>query len=103
LQQKREQRRQRESDIADQEIAFLKASGKVSTKPSNTRRRPAAKSLNRAAKPNNSRVEENSTVNTDPVSVWRITKPRYLLPHLNPDWFYLYGSGLPRFTWKRGR
>jgi len=26
-----------------------------------------------------------------------------LLPHLNPDWFYLSGTGLPRLFWKRGR
>ena len=31
-----------------------------------------------------------------------IPKPRYLLPHLNPDWFYLSGTGLPRLCWKRG-
>jgi len=27
----------------------------------------------------------------------------HLLPHLNPDPFYLSGTGLPRFSWKRGR
>ena len=26
----------------------------------------------------------------------------HLLPHLNPDWFYLSGTGLPRLTCKRG-
>ena len=25
------------------------------------------------------------------------------LPRLNPDWFYLSGTGLPRLSWKRGR
>jgi len=25
-------------------------------------------------------------------------KPHHLLPHLNPDWFYLPGTGLPRCT-----
>ena len=30
-------------------------------------------------------------------------KPHHLLPHLNPDWFYLSGTGLPRLSWKRGR
>ena len=25
------------------------------------------------------------------------------LPHLNPVWFYLSGTGLPRLSWKRGR
>jgi len=69
LQWQREQRRQRESDIADEEIAFLKASGKVSAKPSSTRRRATTKSQNRAAKPNSSREGENSPINTDPVSV----------------------------------
>jgi len=24
------------------------------------------------------------------------------LPHLSPDWFYLSGIGLPRFSWERG-
>ena len=31
-----------------------------------------------------------------------IPKPRYLLHHLNPHWFYLSGAGLPRLSWKRG-
>ena len=30
-------------------------------------------------------------------------KPHHILPHLNPDWFYLSGTGLPRLSWKRGR
>ena len=25
----------------------------------------------------------------------------HLLPHLNPDWFYLSGTGLPRLSWKK--
>jgi len=28
-------------------------------------------------------------------------KPRHLLPHLNSDWFYLSGTGLPRLSWKK--
>jgi len=24
------------------------------------------------------------------------------MPHLNPDWFYLSGTSLPRLSWKRG-
>jgi len=32
-----------------------------------------------------------------------ILKPHHLLPHLNPDWFYLSGVGLARLSWKRGR
>jgi len=27
-----------------------------------------------------------------------IPKPHNLLPHLNPDWFYLSGTGLPRLS-----
>ena len=27
-----------------------------------------------------------------------IPKSRHLLPHLNPDWFYLSGTGLPRLS-----
>ena len=30
-------------------------------------------------------------------------KPHHLLPHLNPDWFYLSGTHLLRLSWKRGR
>ena len=30
-------------------------------------------------------------------------KPHRLLRHLNPDWFYLSGTGLCRLSWKRGR
>ena len=75
LQRKREERRQRESDIADEEIAFLKASGKVSTKPSNARRRMVktkSQNQNVATKVNSSEVE-NVPTNTDLVSVYRIT------------------------------
>jgi len=32
-----------------------------------------------------------------------IPKPHCLLPHLNADWFYLYGTGLPGLFWKKGR
>jgi len=32
-----------------------------------------------------------------------VAKPHHLLPHLNPGWFYLSGTGLPRLSWKRGR
>ena len=31
-----------------------------------------------------------------------VPKPHHLLPHLNPDWFYISGTGLPRLSWKRG-
>ena len=37
-----------------------------------------------------------------PADTTAIPKPRHLLPHLNPDWFYLSGTGLPRLSWKRG-
>ena len=30
-------------------------------------------------------------------------KPRHLLPHSNPDWFHLSGTGLLRLSRKRGR
>ena len=38
-----------------------------------------------------------------PADVTTIPKPYHLLPHLNPDWFYLSGTGLPRLSWKRDR
>ena len=31
-----------------------------------------------------------------------IPKLHRLLPHLNPDWFNLCGTSLPRLSWKRG-
>ena len=37
-----------------------------------------------------------------PADATAIPKPHHLLPHLNPDWFYLSGTGLPRLSWKRG-
>ena len=30
-----------------------------------------------------------------------IPKPHNLLPHLNPDWFYLSGTGIHRLCWRR--
>jgi len=36
-----------------------------------------------------------------PADATAITKPHHLLTHLNPDWFYLSGTGLPRLSWKR--
>ena len=30
-----------------------------------------------------------------------IPKPHHLLPHLNPEWFYLSGTDLHRLSWKR--
>jgi len=30
-----------------------------------------------------------------------IPKPHHLLPQLNPDWFYLSGTSLPRLSWAR--
>ena len=35
-----------------------------------------------------------------PANATVVPKPRYLLPHLNPDWFYLSGTGSPRLSWK---
>jgi len=34
-----------------------------------------------------------------PADATAIPKPQCLLPHLNPDWFYLSGTGLPRLSW----
>ena len=31
-----------------------------------------------------------------PADATAIPKPHHLLPHLNPDWFYLSDTGLPR-------
>jgi len=38
-----------------------------------------------------------------PADATAIPKRHRLLPHLNPDWFYLSGTGLPRLSGKRGR
>jgi len=38
-----------------------------------------------------------------PADATAIPKPRHLLPHLNSDWFFLSGTGLPTLCWKRGR
>jgi len=35
-----------------------------------------------------------------PADATVIPKPHHLLPHLNPDWFYVCGTGLPRLSWK---
>jgi len=35
-----------------------------------------------------------------PADATAILKP-HLLPYLNPDWFYLSGTSLPRLSWKR--
>ena len=37
-----------------------------------------------------------------PANATAIRKPHHILPHLNPDWFYLSGTGLPRLPHKRG-
>jgi len=38
-----------------------------------------------------------------PADATAIPKPHRLLPHLNPGWFYLSGTGLSRLSWKTGR
>ena len=38
-----------------------------------------------------------------PADATAIPKPRHLLHQLNPDWFYLSDTGLPRMSLKRGR
>jgi len=35
-----------------------------------------------------------------PADATAIPEPHHLLPHLNPYWFYLSGTGLPRLSWK---
>jgi len=37
-----------------------------------------------------------------PADATAIPKPHRLLPHLNPDWFYLSGTGLSSLSWKTG-
>jgi len=37
-----------------------------------------------------------------PANATASENPHHLLPHLNPDWFFLSGTGLPRLFWKRG-
>ena len=37
-----------------------------------------------------------------PVDATAIPKPHLLFSHLNPDWFYLSGTTLPRLSWKKG-
>ena len=36
-----------------------------------------------------------------PADATAVPKPHHLLHHLNPDWFYLSGTGLSRLSWKR--
>ena len=33
-----------------------------------------------------------------PADATAISKPHHLLPHLNPDWFHLSGTGLPMLS-----
>jgi len=35
-----------------------------------------------------------------PADATVVPKPHHLLPHLNPDWFYVCGTGLPWLSWK---
>ena len=37
-----------------------------------------------------------------PADATAVPKPHHLLPHSNPDWFYLSGTGLPGLSWKTG-
>ena len=36
-----------------------------------------------------------------PADATTIPKLHILVPCLNPDWFYLSGTGLPRLSWKQ--
>ena len=38
-----------------------------------------------------------------PADATAISKPHHLLPHLNPDWFYLSCTSLHELSWKRDR
>ena len=39
----------------------------------------------------------------DTADATAIPKPHRLMHRLNPDWFYVSGTSLPRLPWKRGR
>ena len=39
---------------------------------------------------------------TNSVKALKAYITHHLLPHLNPDWICLSGTGLPRLSWKRG-
>ena len=41
-------------------------------------------------------------VNVSCSAIIAIPEPHHLLPDLNPDWFYLSGTSLPRLFWKSG-
>jgi len=47
-------------------------------------------------------LERGSGCLHGPADATAIQKPHCLLPHLNPDWFYLSCTGLPKLSWKRG-
>jgi len=36
-----------------------------------------------------------------PADATAIPKPHHLLPFVNPDYFYVFGTGLSRLSWKR--
>jgi len=38
-----------------------------------------------------------------PAEATAVSKPHHLLPHLNPDWFYLSATSLPRLSFPKGR
>ena len=38
-----------------------------------------------------------------PADATAIPKPHHVLPHLNPDWFYLSGTGIPKLSWKKSQ
>jgi len=38
-----------------------------------------------------------------PADANAVSKPHHLLPHLNPDGFYLSATGLPRLSFPKGR
>ena len=42
-------------------------------------------------------------IRSSPADATTFPKTPTFMPHLNPDWFYLSGTSLPRLSWKRGR
>ena len=35
------------------------------------------------------------------INLWGNPKLHHPLPHINPDWFYIAGTGIPRLSWKK--
>ena len=46
---------------------------------------------------------DTDCLHNGPADATASQNPHHLLPRLNPDWFYLSHTGLPRLSWKRDR